>query len=63
MCWDMKKVSSFDFISDITHYGDRIVDSAIGECIARIRSMRKGYRLFVEKNRRVVKKSEREAVY
>jgi len=63
MSWDMKKVSSFDFISDITHCGDRIVDSAIGECTACIGSMRKAYRLLVEKNRRVVKKSERQVVY
>jgi hypothetical protein len=49
MSWDMKKVSSFEFVSDVTRYGDRIVDDEIGECIARIGSMRKTYRLLVEK--------------
>jgi hypothetical protein len=50
MSWDMKKVSRFDFITDITHYVDRIVDDEIGECIARFGSIRKAYRLLIDKN-------------
>ena len=48
MIWDMKKIRSFEFASDITHYVDRIVDDEIGESIAFFGSMRKAYRLLVE---------------
>jgi len=64
MCWDMKKVSRFDFLSDITHYNGRIIDYAIGEC-----SMHRVYKKSIQtfgwkkKNRRVLKKRERVAVY
>jgi len=57
MSWDMKKVSSFDFVSDITHHDGRIVDDAIGECLARIGSMRKAYRFLVGKRPKGLKET------
>ena len=63
MSWDMKKVNSFDFIGNITHCGDRIVENEVGEYIACFGSVRQTYRLWVGKNRRTVKKSECVAVY